>query len=81
MKTIIRSALAVLALATPVLAAPRTVPEERTAPAKEQKADDRVQAIARELQRRIAAVEAELARIHTEQAVSRAEDSSHPLWP
>lgn len=81
MKTLIRSALVVLAFAAPVLAAPAQAERTDSASAKEQKTDQRVEATARELQKRIASIEAELARIHTEQAVARAEDSSHPLWP
>ncbi|HUM10804.1 MAG TPA: hypothetical protein VLT82_07650 [Myxococcaceae bacterium] len=82
MKSILRSALVVLAFATPVLAAPRPSDVERTdsAPVKEQKVTDRDEVSIRELQSRIAAIETELARVRTQVVVSEPETNSHPLW-
>jgi TolA-binding protein len=89
MRTALRSALVVLAFATPVLAAPKPSPEGRTVEDRavqsrtvaQPVADRTEEATARDLQTRIAAMETELARLHTEQAVSRADVDSHPLWP
>jgi hypothetical protein len=82
MKTILRSALVVLAFATPVLAAPASKMERtNSAPAKEQKATDFAEVTVREFESRIAAIETELARVRTQVVVADSESNAHPLWP
>ena len=83
MKTVLRSALVVLAFATPVLAAPRPSQVERTdsASVKEQRVGDRAEVTARELESRIAAIQSELARVRTQVVVSQPETDSLHLWP
>jgi uncharacterized small protein (DUF1192 family) len=83
MKSVLRSALVVLAFATPVLAAPRPSDMERTdsAPVKEQKVTNSAEVNVREIESRIAAIETELARVRTQVVVAQPENDSHPLWP